>query len=87
VGLDLIAEGCAKPGHEQELRDILGRSFAGDTISAAEMARFQAISVPASTRAGAPRVGTDAAADAWIIDARKAQTPDEVAATLEQFAG
>jgi hypothetical protein len=29
----------------------------------------------------------DAAADAWIIEARKAQTSGEVAATLKEFSG
>jgi len=33
------------------------------------------------------RVGFDAAADAWIIEAQKPQTPEAAAATLRQFAG
>jgi hypothetical protein len=31
MGLDLIVEGCAKPGHEQEWRQLLKRSFSGHT--------------------------------------------------------
>jgi hypothetical protein len=87
VGLDLVVEGCAKPGHETEWRRLLDRSFADDQLSEAEIARFNDISVPGYARLGAPRVGTDAAADAWIIEARKAQTSEEVAATLKEFSG
>jgi hypothetical protein len=87
VGLDLVVEGCAKPGHETEWRRLLERSFADDQLSKAEIARFNDISVPGYERIGAPRVGTDAAADAWIIEARKAQTSEEVAAALKEFSG
>jgi hypothetical protein len=65
----------------------LERGFSDTEPSEAEVARFNEISVPGYQRIGAPRVGTDAAADAWIIEARKAQTPEEVAATLKEFAG
>jgi hypothetical protein len=87
VGLDLVVEGCAKPGHEEEWRRLLERSFAEEQPSEAELARFKDITVPGYERIGAPRVGTDAAADTWIIEARKAQTSEEVAATLREFAG
>lgn len=70
VGLDLVVEGCAKPGHETEWRRLLERSFADSQLSEAESARFSDISAPGYGRVGAPRVGTDAAADAWIIEAR-----------------
>jgi hypothetical protein len=63
------------------------RSFADNQLSNAEIARFDEISVPGYERIGAPRVGLDAAADAWIIEARQAQTPEEVAATLEELSG
>lgn len=87
MGLDLVVEGCAKPGHEMEWRRLLERSFAENQLSEAEIARFNDISVPGYERIGVPRVGTDAAADAWIIEARKAQTSEEVAATLKEFSG
>lgn len=87
MGLDLVVEGCAKPGHEDEWRRLLERSFAEEQPSEAELARFNDISVPGCERIGAPRVGIDAAADTWIIEARKAQTPGEVAATLREFSG
>ncbi len=87
MGLDLVVEGCAKPGHEDEWRRLLERSFAEKQLSEAELARFNDISVPGYERIGAPRVGTDAAADSWIIEARKAQTSEEVAATLSEFTG
>ena len=87
MGLDLVVEGCAKPGHETEWRRLLERSFADSQLSEAEIAHFNDISVPGYGRIGAPRVGTDAAADAWIIEARKVQTSEEVAATLKEFSG
>jgi hypothetical protein len=87
VGLDLVVEGCAKPGHEPEWRRALERVFAEKELSKAEIARFQEISVPAYQRVGAPRVGFDAAADAWIIKARKVQTPEDVLKTLKEFHG
>jgi hypothetical protein len=87
VGLDLVVEGCAKPGHEREWRQLLERAFSDRPLSEAEIAHFNAISIPGYGRIGAPRVGFDAAADAWIIEARKAQTPEQVAATLKEFSG
>lgn len=87
MGLDLVVEGCPKPGHEKEWRRLLERSFADDQLSEAEIARFDDISVPGYERIGAPQVGADAAADTWIIKARKAQTSEQVAATLQEFSG
>lgn len=87
MGLDLIVEGCAKPGHEAEWRRVLERSFAEVELTDAETARFAEISIPPFERLGAPRVGYDSAADAWIIEVRKANTPEEVALVLEDFHG
>lgn len=92
MGLDLILEGSAKAGHEAEWLQLLERSFSssstpGGDLSDAEFARFDEISIPAYTRIGAPRVGTDAAADAWIIEAKRAQTPEDVAQILREFDG
>lgn len=87
MGLDLVVEGCAKPAHETEWRRLLERAFADGQLSQAEIARFAQISVPGHERIGAPRVGSDAAADAWIIEAQKAQSSEDVAATLKEFAG
>ena len=41
MGLDLIVEGCAKPGHEQECRQLLECSFAEKQVSDVEVARFR----------------------------------------------
>jgi hypothetical protein len=86
VGLDLVVEGCAKPGHETEWRHILERSFAEEELSKTEIARFEEISIPAYQCVDAPRVGFDRAADAWIIEARKVKAED-VDATLREFHG
>jgi hypothetical protein len=87
VGLDLVVEACAKPGHEMEWRRFVERAFAEEQLSEVEIARFNEISIPGYARIGAPRVGLDAAADAWISQARQAQTPEDVAATLKEFSG
>ena len=87
MGLDLIVEGCAKPGHEQEWRELLNRSFADKELSETEVARFQVISIPGYQRIGAPRVGSDSVANDWILQARKAKTPEEIAAVLKEFDG
>jgi hypothetical protein len=87
MGLDLIVEGCAKPGHEREWRQLLQRSFSDKEPSEAEVARFRKISIPGYERIGAPRVGYDSAADQWILEARNVKTPEDVAAVLNQFKG
>lgn len=87
MGLDLVVEGCAKPGHEQEWRRVLERSFADEELSELESARFRQICIPGYERIGAPRVGHDAAANEWILEARKAKTPEDVAAVLKEFEG
>lgn len=53
MGLDLIVEGCAKPGNEDEWRRILERSFAGESVAEIEKARFREISTPGYGRIGA----------------------------------
>jgi hypothetical protein len=87
MGLDLVVESCANPGHEDEWRRFVDRAFAGEELSDAESARFAEISTPGYARLGAPRVGYDKAADDWIVETRGATTPEEIAAALEQFHG
>ena len=57
MGLDLIVEGCAKPAHEQEWRQLLERSFAEKELSDAEVARFRDISIPGYERIGHHKLG------------------------------
>jgi hypothetical protein len=87
MGLDLIVNGCAKTGHEVEWRQFIQRAFSGAALSDAEVTRFQEISIPAYENMGAPRVGFDDAADAWIIKAQQAQTSEQIARTLKAFHG
>jgi hypothetical protein len=87
VGLDLVVEGCPRRGHEAEWREILERSFSGDEPRETDQSRFNEISVPPHERVGAPRVGFDDAADAWIVRTSNASTPDEVARVLTEFHG
>src|SRR5688572_13050340 len=87
MGLDLVVEGCAKPGHEREWRQLLERAFADEQLSDAEIARFQDVSIPGYQRIGAPQVGSDKAANEWIIEARQARSPEQVADVLKEFEG
>jgi len=87
VGLDLLPESKAKAGHEAEWRRILQQVFEGGQVSKADIERFEAISIPPYEQVGAPRVGYDAAADAWILEAQNARTAEEKARALERFHG
>lgn len=46
MGLDLVVEGSAKPGYEDEWRRFLERSFDDEEFSDAEIARFREIVHP-----------------------------------------
>jgi len=88
MGLDLVVEGCARPGHEAEWRRLIERLFAGEERpSQADIARFREISIPACERIGAPRVNHDPAANEWILKARGAKTPEEATAILKEYDG
>jgi hypothetical protein len=87
MGLDLVVEGCAKHGHEDEWRQLLKRSFADKELSKAEVARFAEISSPGYERIGAPRVGYDNTANQWILKAQNAKTSEDTAAVLKKFEG
>lgn len=87
MGLDLIVEGRAKSGHDAEWRRLVEKTFAGEELSEAELGRLDEISVSAGDTLGAPRIGYDAAADAWLLKVREASTPEEVSTALETFHG
>lgn len=87
MGLDLTVEAAAKRGHEAEWRRIMDRNFKDEQLFDADIAHFHEISIPGYENVGAPRVGFDAAADAWIVEVRGATTPEEVTQVLEQFHG
>ena len=87
MGLDLIVEGRAKPGHEAEWRRFVERSFGNEELTEAEMDRFEEISIEDCETIGAPRVGFDESANAWVIKQQKAATAEQVAAALEEFHG
>jgi len=87
MGLDLVVEGCCKPGYEREWRELLKRSFDEEELSEAETARFQEICIPGYERIGAPRVGHDSAADQWILKAQGVTAADKKVAVLKGFEG
>jgi len=87
MGLDLLVESCAKPGHEGEWRRLLERTFDDEELSETEIERFQEISIPGYERIDAPRVGHDKAADEWMIKDSGAETAEERASVLEDHEG
>lgn len=70
-----------------EWRRLLERSSAGKALSDAEVLGIKEISVPGYQRIGRPQVGRDSAANQWILDARKANTPEQIAALLKEYDG
>jgi hypothetical protein len=87
MGLDLVVGACAKPGHEDEWSQILRRDFEDDGLTEEDVARFNEISIPPYERIEAPRVGFDEAANAWIVEVKKATTPEQVAEVIKAFHG
>jgi len=87
MGLDLLVEGRPKPGHEAEWRQILMRSFNEEKPKKGDEDRYKEITIMDYEQVGTPRVGSDPAADAWIIETRQAETPEEIATALEDFRG
>jgi hypothetical protein len=87
MSLDLTVQSRAKPGHEAEWLRILQKSFAGERVSDAERRRFDEIGIPGYADIGAPRVGFDAAADAWLFELRGALTSAAQDALRQEFHG
>lgn len=86
MGLDLLVESRAKPGHETEWREIMMRHFGGHD-SEEDKARFAEIGIPPWITLEAPRVGFDKAADDWILKNSGAETPEEAEEIIEKARG
>lgn len=67
MGLDWLAGNRPKPGHEQEFAALLVKSRGDEGISDEQREHFEEISIPAYSQVGAPQVGTDRIADAWVL--------------------
>jgi hypothetical protein len=67
MGLDWLVGNRAKPGHETRHRELLERIFENQELDPAAEAEWEQVSVPAYATLGAPRIGFDAAADAWFL--------------------
>lgn len=87
MGLDLIPVPKARPGHETEWLGLVEPLLRGKALSEEEMERFRAISILPEETLGAPVVGRDPEADAWLHAFREATDPDEQRQLVEQFAG
>ena len=67
MGLDVFPAGRPKPGHEARWAELMQKLYDGDEESEPEAERRMEISIPPYADLGAPRVGEDAAADAWLL--------------------
>ncbi len=67
MGLDVFPAGRPKPGHETQWAVLMQKLYDGDTETEAESERRLAISVMPYDDVGAPKVGEDPAADAWLL--------------------
>lgn len=72
MGLDCEPAGKAKPGHEDEWQGYMDELYADKQLSEEQRERLIEISIHAYQNVGAPVVGTDPEADAWVI-ANKAE--------------
>ncbi|MCA9570224.1 MAG: hypothetical protein KC656_20415, partial [Myxococcales bacterium] len=68
MGLDWLAGQRPQEGHEERFWALFEQLEAQEAQDDAMMAEWQALGVPAWQCVGAPVVGQDAAADAWVID-------------------
>jgi hypothetical protein len=74
MGLDLVPLGRAKPGHEEEWERLMRQLYKGEAESEAAFERRNEISILPYEAVGAPRVGSDAAADRWMLQQRPADS-------------
>ncbi len=81
MGLDLEVLGRAKPGHEEEWQRLMQKLYNGRELSDEEAERGSNISIPDYASIGAPRVGEDPAADAWMLERK----PDDSPLSDEEF--
>jgi len=56
MGLDLVVEGCAKPGYEKEWVRLLERSFADEELSEARLRTSRRFPSPAISASGHRRL-------------------------------
>ena len=75
MGLDWLAGNKAKPGHETRFRELLEKIVKGEDLDSAATAEWEQVSVPSYTTLDAPRIGFDAAADAWFLERLRENRP------------
>lgn len=87
MGLDLFPAGRAKPGHEAEWARLVQRLYDGEKETEREAERRFELSILPHADVGAPRVGEDPAADAWLL-AQPGRDPSKSdAQILEEMRG
>lgn len=67
MGLDLLPMGRAVSGQEAEWKQLMEPLYTNSPTPADHPQRLLAISIPPHADIGAPRVGSDEAANAWMI--------------------
>jgi hypothetical protein len=87
MGLDLIPAGRPKPGFEARWSELMQKLYEGDKETDQEAeSRFE-ISILPWADLGAPRVGEDPAADAWVL-AQPGRDPSKTdAEVIEEMRG
>lgn len=68
MGLDCIPMGKAMTGHEAEWQGLMDKLYADEELPEEHRERLIEISLHPYQNAGAPVVGTDPEADAWVIE-------------------
>ncbi len=87
MGLDVFPAGRPKPGQEARWVELMQKLYDGDKESEAEAERRLEISVAPYDDVGAPSVGVDSAADAWLL-AQPGRDPSKSdAQLLEEMRG
>ena len=87
MGLDVLPAGRPKPGFEARWAELMQKLYDGDKETEEEAERRFEISIPPYADVGAPRVGEDPAADAWLL-AQPGRDPSKSdAQILEEMRG
>lgn len=87
MGLDLFPAGRPKPGFEAKWSALMQKLYDGDKETEEESERRFEISILPYADLGAPRVGEDAAADAWLLTQPGRDPAKSDAAILEEMRG
>jgi len=87
MGLESAVVGKAAPGHEAEWDEIMEEWLEVEELEPGRFKRLNAIWAPHAVSLGVPRVGSDAAADRWLLDHKPPDDPRDDATYLAAHEG